>query len=143
MLVGLLGLTPRNLVSAAADSTLRIWNAQTGVCEHVLSGHQGAITCFQHDERKVISGSEGGLKMWDIKTGKLVRNLLNNVNGVWRVAFDERRCVCAVHRNGHTWFEVLDYGVVGLEADYADKEIGSPGSSRALTSSVREKVAAF
>lgn len=97
-MVGLLHLTPKHLVSAAADSTLRIWSTETGVCEHVLSGHQGAITCFQHDGHKVVSGSEGGLKLWDIKSGMLVRDLITNVTGVWRVAFDERRCVAAVHR---------------------------------------------
>ncbi|KAI9495486.1 WD40-repeat-containing domain protein [Zychaea mexicana] len=98
ILVGLLGLTPSYLVSAAADSSLRVWSPDNGGCQHVLSGHRGAITCFHHDETKVISGSEGGLKMWDIKTGRHVRDLITGVNGVWRVAFDRRRCVAAVHR---------------------------------------------
>ncbi|KAI7852476.1 WD40-repeat-containing domain protein [Circinella umbellata] len=115
ILVGLLGLTPNYLVSAAADASLRIWSPENGGCQHVLSGHRGAITCFHHDETKVISGSEGGLKMWDIKTGRHVRDLITGVNGVWRVAFDRRRCVAAVHRNNITSFEVLDFGVYGLE----------------------------
>ncbi|RUP51715.1 WD40-repeat-containing domain protein [Jimgerdemannia flammicorona] len=115
MLVGLLGLSNNYLVSAAADSSLRIWSATSGACQHVLMGHHGAITCFQHDDRKVISGSDGGLKMWDIETGKLTRDLITNLNGVWRVAFDERRCVCAVRRNDATFFEVLDFGVHNLE----------------------------
>ncbi|KAI7867186.1 WD40-repeat-containing domain protein [Spinellus fusiger] len=115
ILVGLLGLTSRHLVSAAADSTLRVWSPDSGVCEHVLSGHQGAITCFQHDDHKVISGSEGGLKMWDIKTGLAMADLIQDVGGVWRVAFDERRCVAAVHKKNITSFQVLDFGVYGLE----------------------------
>lgn len=98
ILVGLLGITPNYLVSAAADSTLRIWCPETGTCRQVLWGHRGAITCFQHDENTVISGSEGGIKMWDIKTGRLIRDLITGVDGVWRVAFDRRRCVAAVHR---------------------------------------------
>ncbi|KAL0080471.1 WD40-repeat-containing domain protein [Phycomyces blakesleeanus] len=98
ILVGLLGLTDRHLVSAAADATLRIWSPDSGVCEHVLSGHQGAITCFQHDATKVISGSEGGLKMWDIKTGRHMADLITGVTSVWRVAFNKRRCVAAVRK---------------------------------------------
>lgn len=98
ILVGLLGITPNYLVSAAADSTLRIWCPETGTCRQVLWGHRGAITCFQHNENAVISGSEGGIKMWDIKTGHLIRDLITGVDGVWRVAFDKRRCVAAVHR---------------------------------------------
>ncbi|GAA5802299.1 hypothetical protein HPULCUR_007762 [Helicostylum pulchrum] len=98
VLVGLLGLTNKYLVSAAADSILRVWSPDTGICNHALSGHGNSITCFQHDDQKVISGSEGGLKMWDIKTGKFIRDLITEVDCVWRVAFDGRRCVAAVQK---------------------------------------------
>ena len=102
-------------MSAAADQTLRVWSPDDGERQHVLNGHQGAITSFQHDQHKVVSGSEGGLKMWDIKTGKLQHDLITNVSGVWRVAFDERRCVAAVKcADNITRLEVLDYGVEGL-----------------------------
>jgi F-box and WD-40 domain protein CDC4 len=103
-LVGLLGLSTNFLVSAAADSTLRVWDPDTGSCKHVLAEHQGAITCFQHDELKVISGSDGTLKMWDIRTGAFVRDLLDGLTGVWQVGFDERFCVAAVQRNGQSEF---------------------------------------
>lgn len=94
--MGLLGLSTHHLVSGGADGTLRVWSADTGEREYILDGHKGAITSFQHDDLKVISGSEGGLKMWDVRTGKFVRDLITDVNGIWRVAFDERRCVAAV-----------------------------------------------
>ncbi|KAF9112165.1 SCF ubiquitin ligase complex subunit cdc4 [Mortierella sp. AM989] len=121
MLVGLLGLNANHLVSAAADCTVRIWDPARGVCLRVLAGHAAAITCFQHDGNKVISGSDGNLKMWNFKTGKFIRNLLTGLGSVWQVKFDERRCVAAVQRagvngaNGATYFEVLDYGVYGIE----------------------------
>lgn len=98
VLVGLLGLTNKYLVSAAADSILRVWSPETGICQHALSGHGNSITCFQHDNEKVISGSEGGLKMWDIQSGQFVKDLITDVDGVWRVSFDGRRCVAAVHK---------------------------------------------
>ncbi|ORY95839.1 WD40-repeat-containing domain protein [Syncephalastrum racemosum] len=119
ILVGLLGLTPHRLVSAAADATLRVWHPKTGELQHVLQGHTGAITCFQHDDEKVVSGSEGGLKLWDIKTGRFTRDLISGVGGVWRVAMDKRRCVAATHTDNMTSFEVLDFGVHGLEDDNA------------------------
>ncbi|KTW25946.1 hypothetical protein T552_03220 [Pneumocystis carinii B80] len=109
-LVGLLDLSYDYLVSAAADSTLRIWDPDTGKCIHVLSSHTGAITCFQHDENKVISGSDGLLKMWDVRTGRFVANILTDLSGVWQVRFDERRCVAAVQRDHITYIEVLDFG---------------------------------
>lgn len=114
VLVGLLGLTDKYLVSAAADSILRVWSPETGVCQHALSGHGNSITCFQHDNHKVVSGSEGGLKMWDIKTGRFIRDLVTDVDGVWRVAFDNRRCIAAVQRKNETSFRILDFGVYNL-----------------------------
>ncbi|KAF2765011.1 WD40 repeat-like protein [Teratosphaeria nubilosa] len=109
-LVGLLDLSHDRLVSAAADSTLRIWDPETGVCKATLSAHTGAITCFQHDGQKVISGSDRTLKMWNVKNGDCVRDLLTDLSGVWQVRFDERRCVAAVQRNNLTYIEVLDFG---------------------------------
>ncbi|KAK9763751.1 SCF ubiquitin ligase complex subunit cdc4, variant 2 [Basidiobolus ranarum] len=123
-LVGLLNLTPEYLVSAAADSTLRIWSPDDGTCSNVLSAHTGAITCFQHNSEKVISGSDGTLKMWDIRTGKFIRDLLTGLSGVWQVQFDHRRCVAAVQINSATWFEVLDFGVDGIENSTPIHEIG-------------------
>ncbi|KAH8801632.1 WD40-repeat-containing domain protein [Xylogone sp. PMI_703] len=109
-LVGLLDLRDERLVSAAADSTLRIWDPENGQCKSTLSAHTGAITCFQHDGQKVISGSDRTLKMWDVKTGECIKDLLTDLSGVWQVKFDERRCVAAVQRDNFTFVEVLDFG---------------------------------
>ncbi|ROT43794.1 cell division control protein [Sodiomyces alkalinus F11] len=106
LLVGLLDLRDQKLVSAAADSTLRIWDPENGKCRNTLTAHTGAITCFQHDGQKVISGSEKTVKMWDIKTGECMQDLLTDLNGVWQVKFDERRCVAAVQRGSLTYVEV-------------------------------------
>lgn len=105
-LVGLLDLQHDRLVSAAADSTLRIWDPETGGCRATLKAHTGAITCFQHDGQKVISGSDRTLKMWNVANGKFVKDLLTDLSGVWQVNFNERRCVAAVQRNGLTYIEV-------------------------------------
>lgn len=115
-LVGLLSLSHDRLVSAAADFTLRVWNPKSGVCIQTLAAHTGAITCFQHDGDKVISGSDGTLKLWDLKTGKFVRDLLTGLTSVWQVRFDDRRCVAAVQRNGLTFIEILDFGTEGKNA---------------------------
>ncbi|KAL8841643.1 MAG: hypothetical protein Q9170_000857 [Blastenia crenularia] len=109
-LVGLLDLKQDHLVSAAADSTLRIWDPETGLCKATLKAHTGAITCFQHDGQKVISGSDRTLKMWNVSNGKFVKDLLTDLSGVWQVNFNDRRCVAAVQRNGLTYIEVLDFG---------------------------------
>lgn len=113
-LVGLLDLKYDRLVSAAADSTLRIWDPETGQCKSMLSAHTGAITCFQHDGQKVVSGSDRTLKMWDVRTGECVRDLLTDLSGVWQVKFDGRRCVAAVQRDSLTYIEVRTTGKDGF-----------------------------
>lgn len=105
-LVGLLDLSHNRLVSAAADSTLRIWDPENGQCKSKLCAHTGAITCFQHDGQKVISGSDRTLKMWNVQTGDFIKDLLTDLSGVWQVKFNERRCVAAVQRKNLTYIEV-------------------------------------
>ncbi|KAJ7685656.1 WD40 repeat-like protein [Mycena polygramma] len=116
-LVGLLGLSPRTLVSAAADSTLRVWDPDTGALQHTLAAHTGAITCFQHDEFKVLSGSDGTLKMWNLRDGSVARDLLTGITGVWQVVFEGRWCVAASNqtRNGavQTVLDVWDFAEEG------------------------------
>ncbi|KAF2830608.1 WD repeat-containing protein pop1 [Ophiobolus disseminans] len=124
-LVGLLDLSHGRLVSAAADSTLRIWDPENGQCKSRLCAHTGAITCFQHDGQKVISGSDRTLKMWNVKTGEFVKDLLTDLSGVWQVKFNERRCVAAVQRNSMTYIEVLDFGALrdGVPTDQRGRRI--------------------
>ena len=123
-LVGLLGLSPSHLVSAAADSTLRIWDPDTGEVRHMLAAHTGAITCFQHDEFKVLSGSDGTLKMWDVREGSVVREFLSNIHGVWQVVFEGRWCVAASHRSDATILDVWDFGNGETDDDWIGEPVG-------------------
>ncbi|KAK0186504.1 cell division control protein 4 [Armillaria mellea] len=115
-LVGLVGLSPSYLVSAAADATLRIWDPDTGELKHTLAAHTGAITCFQHDEFKVLSGSDGALKLWNIHDGTVVKDLLTGITGVWQVVFEGRWCVSASNKNDTTVLDVWDFGDPDNEA---------------------------
>ena len=48
--------------------------------------------------------------MWDVRTGELVRDLLDGLSRVWAIKSDERRCVAAVQRDGATWIDVWTFG---------------------------------
>lgn len=113
-LVGLLALSDDYLVSAAADSTLRVWDPNTGETVSKLKGHNSAITCFQHDSLRIVSGSERMFKLWDIRTGKFVRDLLSDITGgIWQVSFDPDRCIAALQKKKNdteeTYIEILDF----------------------------------
>lgn len=123
-LVGLLGLSPNFLVSAAADSSLRIWDSTKNNITQILSNSGGAITCFQHDEHKIVSGSDGMLKLWDVRQGRFVRDLVIGISSVWQVAFHGNLLVAASNRAGHTVFDVFDFGELdhmsGVDNDRLD-----------------------
>lgn len=104
-LVGLLGLSYHYLVSAGADSTLKVWDPASGTCIDTLAANAGAITCFKHDDFRVVSGSEGQLRIWDIRKGKAIRDVMDTMTGVWQVQFSDRFCIAAVQREGQTDFE--------------------------------------
>lgn len=117
-LVGLLGLNSNSLISAAADSNIRIWDLSSGECKHVLEGHQGPISCMAHDEQKIISGSEGTLKLWSIRDGSLKKDLLTGIQDIWQVSTSERYLVAASKNiSRQTFINVFDYGPVGDEIE--------------------------
>ncbi len=56
---------------ASGSSTLRIWDAQTGVELWIYENNTSSIS-FSPDSKRVASASwDGGIKLWDIATGKL------------------------------------------------------------------------
>jgi hypothetical protein len=122
-LVGLLGLSPNHLISAAADSSLRVWDADDMTIQHVLRNNGGAITCFRHDEHKVISGSDGMLKLWDIRRGKFVRDLIIGISSVWQVAVNGNLLVAASNRGGTTVFDIFDFGQLDHPSGVDNEEL--------------------
>ncbi|KAJ3020633.1 SCF ubiquitin ligase complex subunit cdc4 [Thoreauomyces humboldtii] len=128
-LVGLLAYpTDRIIISAAADATLRVWSSDSGECLAKITGHDAAICCFHYDPAsgRLLSGSEGGVKMWDLASsppGRSMGEFMNDVDAVWRVRSDGRRMVAAVQKSGgRTILEVLDFA----ESDSYGKVLKHP-----------------
>lgn len=82
--------------------------------------HQSAVTCLQFNRRFVITSSDDGtVKIWDLRTGEFLRNLVTLSSGgsggvVWRLRYNNTKLVCAVgSRNGteETKVMVFDFDV--------------------------------
>ncbi|KAJ4948430.1 hypothetical protein JOQ06_019964 [Pogonophryne albipinna] len=80
--------------------------------------HQSAVTCLQFCRGLVLSSSDDGtVKLWDLKTGSWVRDVVTlqsrGAGGVvWRIRASDTRLVCAAgSRNGteETKLLVLDF----------------------------------
>ena len=74
---------------------------------HRLAAHDNSVTSLQFDDTRILSGgSDGRVKIWDLKTGQLVRELIAQGEAVWRVAFEDEKCVALALRQGRTVMEV-------------------------------------
>lgn len=85
-LASAIAFTPdsRTLIGGMADTTVRLWNAETGQVLRSLTGHTGAVRAIavSPDSRTVFSGSaDGTMRVWDVQTGRSLQ-VLTETNAV-------------------------------------------------------------
>ena len=78
------------LASPSADTTIRLWSADTGEAMHTLEVHTPVYTvAFDPTSRILASGgSDGTVKLWDAASGKLIRSWEGHVGIVSGVTFN-------------------------------------------------------
>lgn len=67
-------ISSRNLVSAAYDHTIKLWDLQKGYCvETIMSSSNCNALSYSTDGLTICSGHvDGNLRLWDSRTGKLM-----------------------------------------------------------------------
>jgi WD40 repeat protein len=68
----------QTLASASHDQTVRIWDIETGKCQHICKGHKHLVSsvAFHRNGKIVASGSQDQtVRLWDVKTGKCLQVL--------------------------------------------------------------------
>ena len=85
--------------SASHDSTVRVWNTETGkelICFHGPLGAAGAAA-VSPDGTRAVSGGERTIELWEAKTGKPIRTMELPASAVSWLAFsgDGRRIASA------------------------------------------------
>ena len=110
-LVGLLKLSDKYLVSAAADGTLKGWDAEDYTLRFsYLHSNMGAITTFHMTDNLLVSGSERQFNVYNLRSGALVHSkLLQDADQVWSVNFRDNLLVAAVEKGGESSIEMLDF----------------------------------
>ena len=110
-LVGLLKLSDKYLVSAAADGTLKGWDAEDYTLRFsYLHSNMGAITTFHMTDNLLVSGSERQFNVYNLRSGQLVHSrLLHDADQVWSVNFRDNLLVAAVEKGGDSSIEMLDF----------------------------------
>jgi hypothetical protein len=88
----------RRAVSTSFDSTVRLWDLDTGAELRVLTGHtvsSRGVTLTANGRRALSAGADSTVRLWDLETGAEVRCFNGHGDGVWCVQFtrDERQLV--------------------------------------------------
>ncbi|MEE0916768.1 MAG: TIR domain-containing protein, partial [Bacteroidales bacterium] len=78
------------LASGSLDNTVKIWDANSGVCIRTLKGHSRYVlsVCWSPDGKYLASGSEDKtVKIWDAKSGECIRTFEGHSDGVLSVCW--------------------------------------------------------
>ena len=78
------------VVSASRDTTLKLWEAETGAVIRTFTGHSETVygCAFSPDGTKVVSASsDKTLKLWEVETGAVIRTFTGHSKGVYGCAF--------------------------------------------------------
>ena len=113
------------VVSASADKTLKIWDAESGAELASLAGHSGVVTgcAFSPDGLRVVSASaDQTLKIWDAKSGAELATLVGHAGAVvdCRFSSDGGRVLSASADQTMKLWDVdaaIDGGPAAHEAD--------------------------
>jgi len=82
-----------NIVSGSAGSTLKVWKVESEDPINSLVGHSGVINTVQFNEVKIVSGAtDSCVKVWDTKTGLLMKTLRHNAS-VNCIQFDDSKVI--------------------------------------------------
>ena len=74
----------KKVLTAGADKTVRIWDAESGKELHKLEGHHDhvRVVLFTPDGKNVISASQDrSIRIWDVDSGKILHSLEGRICG--------------------------------------------------------------
>ena len=79
----------RILATGSYDSTIKIWDIETGEKIRTLRGHTSGLRCLQFDDNKLISGSiDTTIKVWNWRAGICLSTYTGHSGGVIGLHFD-------------------------------------------------------
>ncbi|WPG98906.1 Hypothetical protein R9X50_00170600 [Acrodontium crateriforme] len=76
------------LITGSYDTTVKVWDVNSGVELRTLTGHTGGIRCLQFDDTKLMTGSlDNTLRLWNWRTGQCLRTFQAHQQGIITLHF--------------------------------------------------------
>ncbi|KAK9326430.1 quinon protein alcohol dehydrogenase-like superfamily [Lipomyces orientalis] len=77
------------LITGSYDTTVRVWDIETGKLLRILTGHVRGVRALMFDDSKLVTGSmDRTIRIWNYKTGECVSTLRGHTDGVLSLHFD-------------------------------------------------------
>jgi WD40 repeat protein len=77
-----------HVVSGSLDTSIRVWDVETGACKHALMGHQSLTSGMELRDNILVSGNaDSTVKVWDITTGQCLQTLSGLYNDFVIICF--------------------------------------------------------
>ena len=69
----------KTIVSASEDTTVKIWDVESGKCKTTLEGHSNWVRCVHFNPTnpsQLVSGSnDTTIRLWNVDSGKELKKL--------------------------------------------------------------------
>ncbi|KAK1815528.1 hypothetical protein LTR12_010079 [Friedmanniomyces endolithicus] len=79
------------LMSGSYDTTVKVWDVNTGEELRTLRGHTSGIRCLQFDDTKLMTGGlDCTIKLWNWRTGQCLRTFPAHTGGIVTLHFSGR-----------------------------------------------------
>ncbi|KAJ2464008.1 ubiquitin-binding SDF ubiquitin ligase complex subunit met30 [Coemansia sp. RSA 2322] len=99
------------MISGSLDSTMRVWDIETGECVDTIFGHVEGIWSMAFDSLRVVSGSNDGIvKVWDTSSHACLFTLQASAAAINCVAISDTRIVVGDNEGSARIYDFRDRG---------------------------------
>jgi WD40 repeat protein len=130
-------ITPvgRQVVSAAEDQKLKVWNPATGKEVRTLDGHSGtvwAVAIGPDGLRAVAASDDRAVKVWDLATGIVLATFTTEAALYTCAVASDGRTISAGDQRGHVHFLKLEMPALKKGRGLSDQEAESHSSKQTM-----------